>query len=159
MEKSIMGLTNALSLGVATAQKIVLKNTIWTMVCMLFCTMMLQHNNLRDVSCSSKMKTGQNWFAHFSLLFEGTKNIKRGEWFKIVSSNGGVNNATSDDRTYYYEVFPSNLELALWMESERLMHPIINQIGSYKTGLLKKKNSRYDNQPWQNFTYCKGKYV
>jgi hypothetical protein len=37
----------------------------------------------------------------------------------------------TDDRTYYYEVFPSNnLELALWMESERL-HPIINQIGRH----------------------------
>jgi predicted Zn-dependent peptidase len=40
------------------------------------------------------------FFEH--LLFEH----KRGEWFKIVTSNGGVNNAnTSDDRTYYYEVF------------------------------------------------------
>ena len=62
-------------------------------------------------------------FAHFfeHLLFEGTKNIERGEWFKIVTANGGNNNAnTSDDRTYYYEVFPSyNLELAIWMESER----------------------------------------
>ena len=60
-------------------------------------------------------------FAHFfeHLLFEGTENIKRGEWFKIVTANGGNNNAnTSDDRTYYYEVFPSNnTELGLWMES------------------------------------------
>ena len=52
-------------------------------------------------------KTG---FAHFfeHLLFEGTKNIERGEWFKLVSSNGGSNNATTNyDRTYYYENFPS----------------------------------------------------
>jgi len=50
---------------------------------------------------------------------------------KIVTSNGGVNNAnTTEDRTYYYEVFPSNnLELGLWMESERMLHPVINQIG------------------------------
>ena len=50
-------------------------------------------------------------FAHFfeHLLFEGTKNIERGKWFDIVSSNGGSNNAnTSHDRTYYYETFPSN---------------------------------------------------
>ena len=64
---------------------------------------------------------GRTGFAHFfeHLLFEGTENIKRGDWFKIVSSNGGKNNAnTSQDRTYYYEVFPSNnLELGLWMES------------------------------------------
>ena len=60
-------------------------------------------------------------FAHFfeHLLFEGTKNIPKGEWFTIVTSNGGSNNAnTTDDRTYYYEVFPSNnVELGLWMES------------------------------------------
>ena len=72
-------------------------------------------------------------FAHFfeHLLFEGTQNIKRGEWDKIVSSKGGQNNATTnDDRTYYYEVFPSNaLETGLWMESERLLHPIIEQVG------------------------------
>lgn len=95
-------------------------------------------------------------FAHFfeHLLFEGTENIKRGEWFKIVTSNGGLNNAnTSDDRTYYYEVFPSNnLELALWMESERLMHPVINKIGiDTQNGVIKEeKRSRYDNQPYGN---------
>src|SRR5690554_5970535 len=56
-------------------------------------------------------------FAHFfeHLLFEGTENIERGEWFKMVTANGGQNNAnTTEDRTYYYEVFPSNnLELGL----------------------------------------------
>ncbi len=93
-------------------------------------------------------------FAHFfeHLLFEGTENIGRGEWFKIVTANGGKNNAnTSDDRTYYYEVFPSNnLELALWMESERLMHPVINQIGvSTQNEVVKEeKRLRMDNQPY-----------
>ena len=96
-------------------------------------------------------KTG---FAHFfeHLLFEGTQNIQRGEWFKIVSSHGGVNNAnTSEDRTYYYEVFPSNnLELALWMESERMLHPVINQIGvdTQNEVVKEEKRSRQDNQPY-----------
>ncbi len=93
-------------------------------------------------------------FAHFfeHLLFEGTKNIERGEWFKIVSSNGGSNNAnTSDDRTYYYEVFPSNaVELGLWMESERLLHPVINQIGvdTQNEVVKEEKRLRIDNQPY-----------
>jgi len=93
-------------------------------------------------------------FAHFfeHLLFEGTENIERGEWFTIVSSNGGSNNAnTSQDRTYYYEVFPSNnLELGLWMESERLMHPIINQIGvdTQNEVVKEEKRLRYDNAPY-----------
>lgn len=95
-------------------------------------------------------------FAHFfeHLLFEGTQNIGRGEWFKIVSSNGGKNNAnTSDDRTYYYEVFPSNnLQLGLWMESERLMHPVINQIGvdTQNEVVKEEKRLRVDNQPYGN---------
>lgn len=93
-------------------------------------------------------------FAHFfeHLLFEGTDNIKRGEFFKIVSSNGGVNNAnTSDDRTYYFEVFPSNnAQLGLWLESERLMHPVINQIGVDTQNEVVKEEKRrsVDNRPY-----------
>jgi len=95
--------------------------------------------------------------AHFfeHLLFEGTENIERGEWFKIVTSNGGSNNAnTTDDRTYYYEVFPSNsLELGLWMESERLMHPVINQIGvdTQNEVVKEEKRLRVDNSPYGKF--------
>lgn len=95
-------------------------------------------------------------FAHFfeHLLFEGTENISRGEWFKIVTSNGGRNNAnTTDDRTYYYEVFPSNsLQLGLWMESERLLHPVINQIGvdTQNEVVKEEKRLRVDNQPYGN---------
>ena len=93
-------------------------------------------------------------FAHFfeHLLFEGTENIKKGDWFKIVSANGGANNAnTTDDRTYYYENFPSNnLELGLWMESERMMHPIINQGGvdTQNEVVKEEKRLRVDNAPY-----------
>ncbi len=99
----------------------------------------------------SPEKTG---FAHFfeHLLFEGTQHIERGKWFEIVASNGGTNNAnTTKDRTYYYEVFPSNnLELGLWLESERLMHPIINQIGidTQKEVVQEEKRRNYDNAPY-----------
>ena len=95
-------------------------------------------------------------FAHFfeHLLFEGTKNIGKGEWFKIVSSNGGSNNATtSDDRTYYYEIFPSNnLELGLWMESERMLHPVIDQQGvdTQNEVVKEEKRLRIDNAPYGN---------
>ena len=84
-------------------------------------------------------------FAHFfeHLLFEGSENIERGEFMKIIPANGGTFNAnTSQDRTYYYEIFPSNkLELGLWLESERMLHPVIDQIELIlKTRLLRKKN-------------------
>ena len=96
-------------------------------------------------------------FAHFfeHLLFEGTKNIPKGEWFTIVTSNGGSNNAnTTDDRTYYYEVFPSNnIELGLWMESERLLHPVINQDGvdTQNEVVKEEKRLRVDNSPYGKF--------
>jgi len=101
-------------------------------------------------------KPNRTGFAHFfeHLLFEGTENIGRGEWMKIVSGNGGTNNAnTSVDRTYYYEVFPSNnLELAIWMEAERMLHPVINQIGvdTQKEVVKEEKRLKVDNQPYGN---------
>lgn len=103
---------------------------------------------------------GRTGFAHFfeHLLFEGTKNIERGKWFEIVSSNGGTNNAnTSQDRTYYYEVFPSNnLKLALWMESERMLHPIINQEGidTQNEVVKEEKRLRYDNSPYGKLLFA-----
>lgn len=102
--------------------------------------------------------TNRTGFAHFfeHLLFEGSENIKRGEFFKIVSSNGGQNNAnTTQDRTFYYEVFPSNqLATGLWLESERMLHPVINEIGvkTQNEVVKEEKRLRYDNRPYGNFT-------
>ncbi len=106
---------------------------------------------------SKDEQTNRTGFAHFfeHLLFEGSKNIKRGEFFKIVSANGGQNNAnTTQDRTFYYEVFPSNqLATGLWLESERMLHPIINQIGvkTQNEVVKEEKRLRVDNQPYGNF--------
>lgn len=105
---------------------------------------------------------GRTGFAHFfeHLLFEGTQNIERGEWFNIVSANGGRNNAnTSQDRTYYYETFPSNkLEVGLWMESERMLHPIIEQIGveTQNEVVKEEKRQRIDNAPYGKIIYRTG---
>ena len=106
---------------------------------------------------------GRTGFAHFfeHLLFEGTKNIERGKWFEIVSSNGGRNNAnTSQDRTYYYEVFPSNnLKLGLWLESERMLHPVIDQKGidTQNEVVKEEKRLRYDNSPYGQILPVVGK--
>lgn len=97
---------------------------------------------------------GRAGFAHFfeHLLFEGTENIKKGSWFKIVSSHGGqVNANTSQDRTYYYELFPSNnLELGLWMESERMLHPVIDQqaVDTQNEVVKEERRLSYDNSPY-----------
>lgn len=102
---------------------------------------------------------GRTGFAHFfeHLLFEGTENIERGEWSKLVNSNGGRNNAyTNHDFTYYYEIFPSNnLELSLWMESERMLHPVINEIGveTQNEVVKEEKRLRYDNSPYGKWIF------
>jgi zinc protease len=99
---------------------------------------------------------GRTGFAHFfeHLLFEGSENIKRGQFMKIVSANGGQNNAnTTQDRTFYYEVFPSNeLETGLWLESERMMHPVINEVGVKTQNEVVKEEKRlsFDNRPYGN---------
>lgn len=93
-------------------------------------------------------------FAHFfeHLLFEGSENIKRGQFDKYITNAGGTNNAnTTNDRTFYYEVLPSNqLELGLWLESERLLHAKIDQTGvdTQREVVKEEKRQRYDNQPY-----------
>jgi zinc protease len=96
-------------------------------------------------------------FAHFfeHLMFEGSPNIARGQYFKFVQNAGGDNNAfTSFDYTDYYEALPSNqLELGLWLESERLMHLRIDSIGveTQRSVVKEERKARYENQPYGSF--------
>lgn len=93
-------------------------------------------------------------FAHFfeHLMFEGSKNIDRGQFDKIMESAGAANNAnTSQDRTYYYEILPSNqLELGLWIESERLLHAKIDTVGveTQRKVVKEERSQSYDNRPY-----------
>jgi zinc protease len=97
---------------------------------------------------------GRTGFAHFfeHLMFEGSDNIARGEFDKITQSAGGYNNAnTSQDRTYYFELFPSNqLELGLWLESERLLHLRIDSVGveTQRAVVKEERKQSYDNRPY-----------
>ena len=98
-------------------------------------------------------KTG---FAHFfeHLLGKETKNMKSGEWYKILSSNGGNGNAaTSVDLTFYYATMPSNsLKLGLWRYSEIMLHPIIDQEGiDVQREAVKEEKRIRDNQPYSRF--------
>tara|TARA_Y100000768_G_scaffold58615_1_gene39405 strand:- start:1183 stop:2499 length:1317 start_codon:yes stop_codon:yes gene_type:complete len=111
-------------------------------------TSVMYHVGSKD---DSPERTG---FAHFfeHLLFEGSENIGRGEFTKIVNSNGGTYNAyTSNDETYYFEFFPSNkLELGLWLESERMLHPVIDAVGvkTQNEVVKEEKRTNYDNRPY-----------
>lgn len=106
---------------------------------------------------SKNENTERTGFAHFfeHLLFEGSTNITRGEYSELVEKNGGALNAnTSQDRTYYYEILPSNqLELGLWLESERLLHAKVDQTGveTQREVVKEEKRQRVDNQPYGSF--------
>lgn len=93
-------------------------------------------------------------FAHFfeHLLFEGSENIERGEFMDLVNNAGGTLNAyTTFDKTNYYQILPSNqLELGLYLESERLLHAKIDSAGieTQRQVVKEERRSRYDNQPY-----------
>ncbi len=93
-------------------------------------------------------------FAHFfeHLLFEGSENIERGQFDKHINGSGGANNAnTWYDRTYYYEILPSNqLALGLWLESERLLHAKVDIKGieTQREVVKEERRQRIDNQPY-----------
>ncbi|MCF8262535.1 MAG: insulinase family protein [Melioribacteraceae bacterium] len=103
---------------------------------------------------SKNEKADRTGFAHFfeHLMFEGSEYIERGKYFDIVQRNGGTLNAfTSFDQTYYYETLPSNqLELALWLESERMLHLKIDSTGveTQRKVVKEERSQRYDNQPY-----------
>ena len=103
---------------------------------------------------SKNEKPHRSGFAHFfeHLLFEGSDNIKRGEFDDYINNAGGTNNAnTWYDRTFYYEVLPSNqLALGLWLESERMLHAKVEQIGieTQRQVVKEERRQRIDNQPY-----------
>jgi predicted Zn-dependent peptidase len=103
---------------------------------------------------SKNEKPDKTGFAHFfeHLLFEGSENIGRGEYDKYIEKAGGTLNAnTSNDRTFYFEILPSNqLELGLWLESERMFHAKVEDKGieTQREVVKEERRQRIDNQPY-----------
>jgi predicted Zn-dependent peptidase len=112
---------------------------------------------------SKNEKPDRTGFAHFfeHLLFEGSENIERGEFDEYLSNAGGMNNAgTSFDYTVYFESVPSNqLGLALWLESERMLHAKVEKVGieTQREVVKEEKRMRVDNSPygrWQEEVFA-----
>ncbi|HEY3897008.1 MAG TPA: pitrilysin family protein [Chthoniobacter sp.] len=103
---------------------------------------------------SKNERPDRTGFAHFfeHLMFEGSEYIPRGKIDKYVSGAGGnLNASTSFDQTDYFFNLPSNeLKLALWIESERMMHAKVDEIGveTQRKVVKEEKRMRYDNQPY-----------
>jgi predicted Zn-dependent peptidase len=85
-------------------------------------------------------------------MFEGSENIDRGQYMNIIQSRGGTLNAyTSNDITYYYELLPSNeLDLALYLESERMLQSKVDMTGvqTQREVVKEERRQRYENQPY-----------
>ena len=88
-------------------------------------------------------------------MFEGSANIARGEFDTYTNEAGGMNNAnTNQDRTFYYDLLPSNqLELGLWLESERLLHAKVDNQGieTQREVVKEERRLRVDNSPYGTF--------
>jgi zinc protease len=73
---------------------------------------------------SNREQPGRSGFAHFfeHMMFEGSAHVPEGQHSKIISDAGGkLNGTTNSDRTNYYETIPVNqLEVALWLEADRM---------------------------------------
>ncbi|HMU42536.1 MAG TPA: pitrilysin family protein [Ignavibacteriaceae bacterium] len=100
-----------------------------------------------------KGKTGlAHLFEH--MMFQGSENVPKEMHFKHIQEAGGsLNASTAFDRTNYYEKLPSNyLELALWLESDRMgfFLPALTQekLDNQKDVVKNERLERYDNQPY-----------
>lgn len=73
---------------------------------------------------SRNERVGQSGFAHLfeHMMFQGSRNLEKGEHFSLVAGRGGtLNGTTSADRTNYFELLPSSeIELALFLEADRM---------------------------------------
>ncbi len=93
-------------------------------------------------------------FAHLfeHMMFQGSQNIKKAEHFRHVQNVGGTLNATtSQDRTNYFETLPSSeLELAMWLESDRMLALDVTQetFENQRAVVKEERRQRYDNQPY-----------
>ncbi|MGB8169646.1 MAG: pitrilysin family protein [Chthoniobacteraceae bacterium] len=103
---------------------------------------------------SKNERPDRTGFAHFfeHLMFEGSDNIPRGKIDKYISGAGGnLNASTSFDQTDYFFNLPANqLKLALWIESERMMHSRIDEAGveTQRQVVKEEKRRGVDNQPY-----------
>jgi zinc protease len=101
-------------------------------------------------------RPGRTGFAHLfeHIMFEGSKNVPEGDFDNWLEAAGARNNgSTSNDRTNYYEVMPSNaVELALWLEADR-MGGLLDAMSPSKLegqrGVVKnERRQSYENQPY-----------
>src|SRR6202161_3488075 len=97
---------------------------------------------------------GRTGFAHLfeHMMFEGSENVGKGEHMSLVENNGGnMNGTTTEDRTNYFESFASNqLDLGLFLESDRMRSLAVNQanLDNQRNAVQEERRLSVDNQPY-----------
>jgi zinc protease len=98
---------------------------------------------------------GRTGFAHLfeHLMFEGSQHHDKGYFPPLQGAGGSLNGSTNADRTNYWEVVPSNaLELALWMESDRMGYllPALTELkfSNQRDVVLNERRQNYENRPY-----------
>jgi zinc protease len=105
---------------------------------------------------SAREKPGRTGFAHLfeHLMFMGSKNAKYGQFDQLLEAAGGTNNAsTAEDRTNYYIDVPSNaLDLALFLESDRMAYLIEamspKTVDAQRDVVKNERRESYENAPY-----------
>lgn len=101
-------------------------------------------------------KPGRTGFAHLfeHIMFEGSKNVPEGKFDEWLEAAGGNNNgSTNIDRTNYYEDIPSNaLELALFLDSDRMGYLLDamtqEKLDGQRDVVKNERRQRYENSPY-----------
>lgn len=98
---------------------------------------------------------GRTGFAHLfeHMMFQGSKHYDKDYFGPLQEAGANINGSTNADRTNYYEVVPSNfLELALWLESDRLGFLLpamtMDKLNNQRDVVKNERRQRYDNQPY-----------
>ena len=104
---------------------------------------------------SKNEKPGRTGFAHLfeHLMFEGSEHYDRGYFQPLQEAGAQLNGSTNADRTNYWEVVPRNaLELALWMESDRMGYllPALSdaKFENQREVVLNERRQNYENRPY-----------
>src|SRR5437867_10114312 len=103
---------------------------------------------------SRNERPGRGGFAHLfeHLMFQGSAHVKKAEHFQLIERAGGsLNGSTHDDYTNYYETVPSNrLNLALWLEADRMRSLAITDenFHNQRETVKEERRLRVDNQPY-----------
>jgi zinc protease len=104
---------------------------------------------------SKNEKPGRTGFAHLfeHLMFEGSEHYDRGYFHPLQEAGALLNGSTNADRTNYWEVVPANaLELALWMESDRMGYllPALTdaKFENQRDVVLNERRQQYENRPY-----------